>query len=121
MCVREADWNIICDLPEIGGTRCEGVEFFRYYCAPGTAGCDKIPGGCVGLTPSGHWFPVVVNSVPSWRCRCGCFAEETVFSRESGEKRSGTDIIGTIGQELSTPFTVSTLDDFDADKFFGIK
>ncbi|MBF0440829.1 MAG: hypothetical protein HQK54_02895 [Oligoflexales bacterium] len=114
----QPDWdNDLCNLPNLPGDRCANAKFFRTYCEPGTVGCEAV-GGCVGNTPIYHWY-AITNEMgePKYKCRCGCFAAETVFTRESGEKVTGTEIIGIYGKEQSAQFTVSSLDAFDSGNF----
>lgn len=93
------DWVApICNLTESPGTRCSKSINFKSFCNNATVGCAEI-GGCFGFTPPGHWYPLVDNNqVPRWRCRCGCFADNTVFSGLS--KVTGKDIIRTKGKGI---------------------
>ena len=90
------DVSELCDLPIVEGGRCAKVMYYRFYCDNSTSGCNN---DCFGDTPGGHWFDMTrlqyVNSdkpSPRWRCRCGCFAEETEFHTSAGNIK-GTDII----------------------------
>ncbi len=102
------DWDeSLCKLPEHEGTRCVTAEFFRMYCAPGTDGCSNV-GGCVGFTPTGHWYALLdSNARPMQKCRCGCFAEATEFA-SSGGMTSGTRLLGQ--KDRISEVQLSTLD-----------
>lgn len=87
------DVSYICDLKPVTGGRCASLYYFRLYCDNSTSGCN---GKCFGETTSGHWFDMSRLNIdgkaqPRWRCRCGCFAEETVF--QSDYDFSGREII----------------------------
>ncbi|MDE3269093.1 MAG: hypothetical protein OYH77_02285 [Pseudomonadota bacterium] len=106
------DVSEVCDLPIIEGGRCAKVMYYRFYCDNSTSGCN---GDCFGDTPGGHWFDMTrlqyVNSdkpAPRWRCRCGCFAEETEFHTDAGNIK-GTELINSKDSE----HYVSSLDAFD--------
>ena len=104
------DVSEICELPVIKGGRCASVMYFRLYCDNSTSGCN---GSCFGDTPAGHWFDMSRLSFadqprPRWRCRCGCFAEETLF-QSSEDDISGTEIIANEDKAVM----VSSLDYFD--------
>lgn len=101
------DVSYICDLKSVTGGRCASLYYFRLYCDNSTSGCN---GGCFGETPSGHWFDMSRLNIdgeaqPRWRCRCGCFAEETVF--QSDYDFSGHEIIAAD----SVVQSVSSFDD----------
>ena len=106
------DVSEVCDLPIVEGGRCAKVLYYRFYCDNSTSGCN---GDCFGDTPGGHWFDMTrlqyVNSdkpSPRWRCRCGCFAEDTEFHTNAGNIK-GTDII----QRKDNIHFVSSLDDLN--------
>jgi len=82
----EGDFDeMLCSLPVLPGTRCQDAKWFRIYCNKSTDGCRGVNGGCIGMTPPGHWYPLVEGGYPRWRCRCGCFGEETTFLTSSGK------------------------------------
>jgi hypothetical protein len=122
-CTTGVSWDDrLCGLPDYPGTRCANAEFFRNYCAPGTAGCEEpaivAMGGCIGFTPSSHWYPILgADGLPKWKCRCGCFASETVFTRETGDTVTGKDVMLVQGKEQNSSFTVSSLDAIDTTTF----
>src|SRR4051812_49191831 len=102
----DKDWDPgLCNLEVFEGTRCATLEFFRTYCDKNTNGCAQIPGGCIGFTPPGHWYPVTNNGTPRWRCRCGCFGEKTLFP--GLEMKAGRELINENGEG----FEVAGLDD----------
>lgn len=118
-CTKPNDWaDRICNLEISPGTRCANVEFFASYCNDDTVGCDTIAGGCFGFTPPGHWYaiPDGVNKPPRWRCRCGCFAESTIFA--GLENATGKQLIETDGLN----FLIEGADDrnFNSTSYFEI-
>ncbi|MEN9810370.1 MAG: hypothetical protein RLZZ488_1937 [Pseudomonadota bacterium] len=79
-CIVGVDWHRLCDLPEAPYTRCVIAgdnNAAMFICNNETDGCAAI-GGCFGSVPPGYWYPVSENQIP-YKCRCGCFAKETVF------------------------------------------
>ncbi len=112
------DWDEqLCKLEVITGDRCVNAAFFRNYCVAGTVGCESV-GGCIGFTPVGHWYPIVDESgTPKKRCRCGCFALDTKFTRENGSSISGFNIREIYDKELESRLSVSSLDAFDSTNF----
>lgn len=115
----QPDWDDeLCGLPDLPGSRCVHAKFFRTYCEKATVGCQDIPGGCIGNTPVGHWYAITnEEGVPKYKCRCGCFASETIFTRGTGEEVTGFDVIGVYKKENEAQFTVSSLDSFDSNSF----
>jgi hypothetical protein len=114
----QPDWDDeLCNLPNLPGDRCANAKFFRTYCQPGTVGCETV-GGCIGNTPINHWYTITnEEGIPKYKCRCGCFAAETIFTRQTGEEVTGTSIIGIYGKESQAQFTVSSLDAVDTASF----
>lgn len=87
------DWDEqLCNIPILTPqSRCilEAVPAsrLRTICSPQTAGCDTIPGGCIGNLEPGNWavVQVLVNKqLVERRCVCGCFAEETAVESNHG-------------------------------------
>ncbi|MBU97812.1 MAG: hypothetical protein CL429_01840 [Acidimicrobiaceae bacterium] len=83
-----------CNLVPIGGDRCTAEDAIKWNCKqPGAANptleatCNRV-GGCFGSTNSGLWFTFKDPS-GTVRCRCGCFAEETVFETVDGPLLGG--------------------------------
>ncbi|NRA67683.1 MAG: hypothetical protein HRU19_24590 [Pseudobacteriovorax sp.] len=90
-----SDWiDAICDATEVSGSRCWSDDSTKSAmisgCVNAAVGCAEA-GGCFGTVPVGHWVVTVINNV-KYRCRCGCFAEETIFAGPDGEIL-GSDLI----------------------------
>jgi hypothetical protein len=101
-----------CNLPIMPGTRCANVKSFSSFCNNKTDGCEKISGGCFGFTPPGHWYSLLdEKNTPKWRCRCGCFAEESLFY--GLENQTGLDLI----EKGSSQFKISSLNNIEKTTF----
>lgn len=107
----------------VPATRCfldpAAAGVFRTMCAPSTAGCEQIPGGCIGSLQPGHWTIVWVvenGEIVKRRCVCGCFAEETKFSLADGTV-SGRELIDNKEQYEHGNFTLLTSTSFDGEAF----
>ncbi len=75
-CIHGEDWTPLCEQEEYSKTRCDNAELYRMFCNSETAGCPAA--GCFGDTPPGSWYPLIVDG-KAYRCRCGCFGEDTTF------------------------------------------
>ena len=113
----EGDFDpMLCELPILAGTRCQDVEWFRIYCNKATEGCKDVKNGCIGMTPPGHWYPLVENGYPRWRCRCGCFGEETYFLTEKG-KFYGYELVENISNFRDSIARLMSLDEIESTYF----
>lgn len=107
------DWDAaLCELKTLEGTRCVSAEFFRMYCAPGTDGCAAV-GGCVGFTPTGHWYALLDSTGrPTRKCQCGCFAEATEFDSVVGPI-NGSSILASYKAGTMGEMSLTTLGGLD--------
>ncbi|MBU97815.1 MAG: hypothetical protein CL429_01855 [Acidimicrobiaceae bacterium] len=86
--------HAVCQQRPVGGSRCTGDDAIKWNCKqPGAINptlenhCNRM-GGCFGRTESGNWF-TYTDSMGTVRCRCGCFAEETIFETIDGPLAAG--------------------------------
>ena len=107
-CIVGEDWHKLCDLPEAPYTRCVisgNNNTSMFICNNETEGCAAI-GGCFGDVPPGSWYPVSENQI-AYKCRCGCFAKETVFIGPDGQESKGQSLIDAGEKE---GFSLTTID-----------
>lgn len=78
-----------------GGVRCGEPQAFANNCAEPPAGVNPAlsaqcaaAGGCFGDTESSKWYTYTENG-KTYRCQCGCFAEDTMFATALGLDVSG--------------------------------
>lgn len=96
----KASENIDCDGPQAShpmcalavapNGRCGEQQAMQWNCANATDGCVAL-GGCFGSTHPGLWYTFSENG-KTFRCKCGCFAEQTKFATASGSV-TGTQLI----------------------------
>jgi hypothetical protein len=110
MCIVGVDWHKLCDLPDAPYTRCVisgNNNTSMFICNNETDGCAAI-GGCFGDVPPGNWYPVSENQI-AYKCRCGCFAKETVFIGPGEQETKGQNLIDS-GKKVG--FSLATVDSF---------
>ena len=110
-CIDGVDWQKFCELPDAPYLRCVisgSNNTAMFICNQETDGCAAI-GGCFGDVPPGYWYPVSENQV-TYKCRCGCFAQETVFIGPDDLESRGQSLIDSGKKD---GFSISSVDFLD--------
>ena len=99
-CVKPSDWiDAVCKYqPLEPNERCwtdpVSAGNMEAQCSAAVVDCSRTPdGGCFGSVNPGHWIVTGTATDGVKRCRCGCFAEETLFDTPNG-KISASSLIG---------------------------
>jgi hypothetical protein len=125
-CTQGVDWiQVICEMPQIQGERCQANPVFvanmATQCAPSACPPEVVQavGGCFGTLGSNHWIGSMIEG-KMYRCTCGCVGEETIFNGFEGDVTAGQLIqIKKAGSTESLKLLGSTAS--DSQDYFPIK